>query len=166
MKKVKLVCENCGKEFERAAKEHKRNSAKGRRVFCSLSCAAHANHQHLKQFSGNVDNLKPRKQDELSPFRETLRRVRARDKENNLTLEYLQNIWKQQKGICPYTGIEMGLPIAGKVRELSKPNTASLDRIDSSKGYIQGNVEFICLFINFGKNHWCKKEIVNFLNSF
>lgn len=39
---------------------------------------------------------------------------------------------------------------------------ASLDRIDSSKGYVKGNVEFVCLLINMAKNSYSKKEVSSF----
>ena len=42
---------------------------------------------------------------------------------------------------------------------------ASLDRIDSSKGYIDGNVEFVCYGINLAKNNFSKSEMLNFINS-
>jgi hypothetical protein len=40
---------------------------------------------------------------------------------------------------------------------------ASLDRIDSSKGYIEGNIEFVCLAINYAKNGFSKEETQNFI---
>lgn len=40
---------------------------------------------------------------------------------------------------------------------------ASLDRIDSSKGYIEGNVEFVCSAINLAKNNFSKEAMVSFL---
>jgi hypothetical protein len=41
---------------------------------------------------------------------------------------------------------------------------ASLDRIDSTKGYIKGNVEFVCLAINYAKNKFSKEDTLTFLN--
>lgn len=40
---------------------------------------------------------------------------------------------------------------------------ASLDRIDSSKGYIKGNVEFVCYAINLAKNSFTRDEMKEFL---
>ena len=48
-----------------------------------------------------------------------------------------------------------------KTKSLMK---ASLDRIDSSKGYVEGNVEFVCCAINLAKNDFCKEAVVDFLN--
>ncbi len=62
--------------------------------------------------------------------------------EFNLTLEELQQI----PLICAYTGIPLTL-------EPSKANSVSLDRIDSSKGYIRGNVCFTTREINIMKKN-------------
>jgi hypothetical protein len=48
-------------------------------------------------------------------------------------------------------------------RKLHSLTRASLDRIDSSKGYIKGNVEFVCLAINFAKNDFKKEEMKSFI---
>ena len=78
----------------------------------------------------------------------------------NLTPEYLKEVWDKQNGICPYTQIKMKLEKEG---ELNKPHSASVDRIDSSKGYEVGNVEFVCYFVNLGKSNFSKSEVSKFL---
>jgi hypothetical protein len=106
--------------------------------------------------------------DEYSPFRTFLSSGRRsiQKHEVKITPAHLKEVWESQRGICPYTGIKMLLPPTTKdytsTRNLSK---ASLDRIDSSKGYIEGNVEFVCMAINLAKNNHSKKEMVNFINS-
>ena len=54
---------------------------------------------------------------------------------------YLESIPKS----CFFTGVELTC-------EQKKSNTISLDRIDSSKGYVEGNVVFCCSEINIMKN--------------
>lgn len=63
--------------------------------------------------------------------------VRKRGLECSVNAEYLWNLFESQDGKCAYTG----LPI-----ELNK--NASLDRIDSSTGYIPGNVHWVLWDIN------------------
>lgn len=48
-----------------------------------------------------------------------------------------------------YSGIKLTLP--SFVKKNSKITTASLDRIDSSKPYTKGNVQFVSTSINFMK---------------
>ena len=40
---------------------------------------------------------------------------------------------------------------------------ASLDRIDTTKGYLKGNVEFVCQGINFAKHDYSKSEVMTFI---
>ena len=39
------------------------------------------------------------------------------------------------------------------------PDRASLDRIDSDKGYVPGNIQFVSVIIQFAKNKWTDKEV-------
>lgn len=82
----------------------------------------------------------------------------------NIDTSYLKTLWETQRGICPYTGIKMLLPnntkTYAKVHSLRK---ASLDRIDSTKGYTKGNVEFVCYAINLAKNKFTKDEMKDFI---
>ena len=41
-------------------------------------------------------------------------------------------------------------------------HTASLDRIDSSKGYIPGNIQFISAICNYAKNDLSHEEMIVF----
>ena len=41
--------------------------------------------------------------------------------------------------------------------------TASLDRIDSSKDYLVGNVEIVCMAVNLAKNNFNKKDMIDFI---
>jgi len=101
---------------------------------------------------GNSVTLIPNNhKDEFTPFRYYFRNAKKRFKNFNLTLEYLKEIWEQQNGICPYTGIK--LQLATYTTNHNNPiYTASLDRIDSSKGYEIDNVQFISTAINYMKN--------------
>jgi len=65
-----------------------------------------------------------------------------------ITKEYIWNLFLKQQGCCALTGIEL------KLSPLSKDYlniTASLDRIDSSKGYIEGNVQWLHKDVNLMK---------------
>ena len=44
------------------------------------------------------------------------------------------------------------------------PIKASLDRIDPSIGYVQGNVEFVCYCVNVMKNDFTKDQMITFIN--
>ena len=47
--------------------------------------------------------------------------------------------------------------------QLKSLKKASLDRIDSSKGYFKNNIEFVCMAINFTKRDRTKEEMKSFI---
>lgn len=58
--------------------------------------------------------------------------------------------------VCPY--LEVPLTTNG----VRQANTASLDRIDPTKGYVKGNVEVVSLLANAMKQNATTKELVIF----
>lgn len=79
-------------------------------------------------------------------------------KELDITEEYLNEMYKAQEGKCYYSGIPF-----------SKDYRPSVDRIDSSKGYIKGNIVICEDKINVMKSNLSIKEfkerIVNIYNN-
>lgn len=74
----------------------------------------------------------------------------------NLTIEYLQSLWEKQNGKCALSGLNISL-----INKKEYHNqTASLDRIDSSLGYIEGNVQWVNKKMNFMKHSMSKQEFV------
>ena len=162
---ITLPCHYCGDNFLRNVGEHNRAVKRGSREFCSPMCRTIWRNKRCSK--GNQENLRPgRDSDEFSSFRYYLRRILTgsgkRYGESDLTLEYLSNLWQQQNGKCVYTGLNMDLPrTTGD--NLDKPHSASLDRRDSGRGYLQGNVQFVCQFINLGKNRFTPLAVQDFL---
>lgn len=79
--------------------------------------------------------------------------------------EYAWNLFLKQNRKCALSGIDLKFPSKSK----DKSYTVSLDRIDSSEGYIEGNVQWVHKDVNFMKNKFnnkyfieiCKKIAVN-----
>lgn len=63
----------------------------------------------------------------------------------NLTDDFLWNLYLAQNKKCAISGIDINFGISSTKKYLI---TASLDRIDSSKGYIEGNVQWVHKRIN------------------
>lgn len=77
----------------------------------------------------------------------------------NVTAEYLWSVYLKQNKKCPYTAIELNLyPENGNHRT---PVNASLDRIDSKKGYIEDNLQWVYKPINVFKNSMSKESFIN-----
>lgn len=79
----------------------------------------------------------------------------------DLTLEYVEDILNNQKGRCAYTGLLIGLPNSSKDLACGS-YTASIDRIDSSKGYIRGNIQWVHKDVNRMKQQFSHEVFVNY----
>lgn len=166
---INCKCDLCGKEFSRNNKEVNRSLRMGRKFFCSRQCTGKSNAKNLPiDKSYNVKNLVPHnRRDEYSPFRTILRtaqrHAREKKKEFQLTLENLKQQWDNQQGICPYTKWQMVLK--GKNPGKVIPSQASLDRINSSLGYVPNNIQFISLIVQYCKNKWEPVDVWDFCRS-
>ena len=96
-----------------------------------------------------------------------VKRCNKKGMELDITPEHLYELFLKQNGKCALSGVEIHF---GKTRR--KENTASPDRIDSSKGYIKGNMRWVHKYINTMRNslpdhlfiEWCQR-VVNYSTS-
>lgn len=70
--------------------------------------------------------------------------AKTRGLELAVTAEYVWNLFNKQGGKCALSGVELNLRTCDDI-------TASLDRIDSKKGYIEGNVQWVHKDVNLAK---------------
>lgn len=73
--------------------------------------------------------------------------------ESDLTDDYLYDLYKKQNGLCIYTGTKMLL-------KKGHPATISIDKIVPDKGYVQGNVQWICWAVNRAKGDLKESEFL------
>lgn len=168
------ICDWCGVEFTRRTAEVNRSLKKGMGQFHKGSCATkwlNAHPTELMKESAKTNLRRGGRVDGMSPFRHFHKIIRNRRmpdgslRELNLTLQDLSDLWDEQMGVCPYTGIEMQLPtdpVNGWSKDVPPRFRPSLDRIDSSQGYIRGNVQFISQMANHAKNSHSHEEMVAF----
>ena len=100
-----------------------------------------------------------------SPFRVFFNRAKKSKKGCTITLTDIRLQWEHQKGICPYTGWLLKLPPTTSSRYPKTPDRASLDRIDSKKGYTPDNIQFISLIAQYAKNDWSPNQVITFLEA-
>ena len=176
---VKLNCGICNKEFNYYKSEYNRQVNKGRSVFyCSLSCAGKRDSEivRLKEigkpyfFKGGENKLVSPEQKLRSSMKEFLRRIRGREKhkpekfgESKLTVDDLIDLWKQQKGKCYYSNVELLLPNDEAYKKSNLNHKASIDRVDSSLGYSLQNIKFVSCSINYLKSTMNENEVKEFI---
>lgn len=160
---IELTCKNCKKKFEYSKKEFNRQSKIGRSIgdfACSISCSITYRNKNLtedqrkaasiRKSQSNIGNSYNKK----GEFTYYLSKAKSRDPNMNIDEEYLQKLWDEQQQRCALSKIEIHLK-NGK----HKLDTASLDRINSSKGYIKNNVQFVAYAINLAKNNFRDEDV-------
>jgi len=91
----------------------------------------------IKRFGARIDNIS------INFFNNYKRNALSRGIEFNVSLEYVADLYKKQNGKCALSG--MPIEIKGNPW---KGQNGSLDRIDSTKGYIEGNVQWLHKTVN------------------
>jgi hypothetical protein len=86
-----------------------------------------------------------------------------RNQEVNVTVEDLKNQWDEQNGICTFSGVKLILSSYTKI-EKNPIFSASIDRINSSKGYIKGNIRWVSRTVNWMKNDTSDENVWEFIN--
>lgn len=82
--------------------------------------------------------------------------AQARNLEVTINKEDAWNLFLKQDRKCALSSIELQFPSKGKATD----GTASLDRIDSTKGYIPGNVQWVHKDINRMKMQLDEKKFI------
>jgi hypothetical protein len=74
----------------------------------------------------------------------------------NFDVEYLLELWNKQSGKCAISNIEMTFVLyEGHIK-----TNASIDRINSNKGYSKDNIQLVCSIINKMKLDMTKEELM------
>lgn len=157
--------------FLKSKNEYNRRIKLGKtKLFCSLKCGSLHNLENFNDKRCKVPiRLQPGfVQPTSNPFLYYMRNCRRRNKDKNTEVNidenYLREIWKAQSGKCPYTKFDLVLNFhLMKKEEKDTRYLASLDRIDSKKGYIKGNVQFVSCAINYMKNNMTHDQTIEFI---
>lgn len=76
----------------------------------------------------------------------------------DIDLDYVMEILESQEYKCAITGVEL-------THQYNDMRAASIDRIDSEKGHVKGNIQLLCQAVNHAKRHHTQSDIVSFFRS-
>lgn len=76
----------------------------------------------------------------------------------NLTIEYLAFLFESQEGKCALSGVPIQLSYSKKFKSIDR---ASLDRINNDVGYVEGNVQFVSVKINYAKHKMNQEDFID-----
>ncbi len=163
---MQVICVGCSSTFDKLQKEYDRQKRRGRNEFyCSRQCFGRAKGsanlgegyvstpEHLSKMCSLAAKANTKFYGDEKVFGEILRRARQRKRGFDLDIECLRNIWESQQGRCRLTNISLVLSGSDPVVR------ASLDRIDPTKGYVRGNVQFVSCSVNWAKNSGVDDDI-------
>lgn len=134
--KSEVVCEACKKTFLKENKQINRTKRNNGVHCCSRLCVnRYLSEKKIKPMSYNLRNAK--------------RLSKQKGLDCTLTIEYLQNMFENQKGLCAISGVPIELVWKNNVKKI---NQVSIDRLDNNLGYVIGNVHLVALGINYLRN--------------
>jgi len=86
------------------------------------------------------------------------------DLEVDIDLDYLFELGEEQEWQCALTGKQLEFKRGGTfwLGKWCNPNSCTIDRIDSSKGYIKGNIQLVTWKANCLKQHLDNDEFIEF----
>ena len=127
------------------------------RVSVCYSCDYKANKDRYSRYDKKVAQGKTIRHKILSNFQTWKMKCRKRGWKFNLSSDFLVELWNKQGGKCFYTGEELTLD---RLRRIG--DSASLDRIDSTRGYTKDNVVWTSRFVNTSKGQRNFDEFISF----
>lgn len=139
------ICKQCGSVFIARRKDAK---------YCPTACRkaaqlAYYNHRRKTSIKGTLEAV-------VGGCRS---RAKKRGLECNIDNEFILNLFETQKGLCARTKVPLHMS-ANNTRRNTNPNTVSIDRIDSRKGYTKDNVELVTTIYNTAKNSWSHEDVL------
>jgi len=161
-----LTCFTCHAPFLKLEKEHKRQKGRGQtRFYCNRSCRAKTTNSLFPRGNGALNLDAGNRRDAYTPFRWFILRARQRASrygEMDLTSDYLLWLWSEQEGLCPFTGWKLILPDDANGWGRYSTRNASLDRINSTSGYLRGNVRFVSVMANLARQRFPDVDLIEF----
>lgn len=158
---VEIACSFCGSKVKRL-RSLKDLARANDHAFCNESCSRQYHHQKSGPIGWAVEGVQPMRPD--GEFYVIWDRARKRGAIQGypftISVDDVKKAWLDGNGTCPVTGWKLTLPhgTLGYRKRTPRHQRASLDRIDSSKGYEPGNIRLTCIMANFAKGSFLTDE--------
>ncbi len=167
MKTVEITCTTCGKKSQKRKAEIDHRTRLGKtKFYCNATCVGRdpEQHGHLLEYTDRYDISQHAgcRRDEFTDFKWYIKVIKQRKRDYDVDVQYLKELWESQQGICPLTGWKLILRKHITTRIERDKRQASLDCIDSSQGYIKGNVRFIAVIANYARNLFTDDDVIEF----
>jgi hypothetical protein len=135
-------CSNCGKKQTYGRLDHYRSAVKN--DWKCKSCSSHTNN-----FKGKVGPIP------ITWFEIKRKSGIGRGYLWDLTIEDILEMYERQEGLCALTGWPISWPEKGLT------STVSIDRIDSTEGYLKENVQLLHKDVNMAKQQYTQDYFIN-----
>lgn len=152
-----VKCPRCNREYTRAYKSNYTSKV------CKICSQLENNHKKAFNGCATIGELTG------SFYNATKQRAKYRNIEFNVSKEFLWNLFLEQNKKCALSGIPLKLLTFNKWSDTGKSRhydtsmiNASLDRIDSDKGYTEDNVQWIHKVVNIMKNTLAENDFIYF----
>lgn len=87
-------------------------------------------------------------------------RAASKGLEFSISIKDIEKLITDQDNKCALTGVELNWKWEKMGRRICPPDRASLDRIDSTKGYVPGNIQLVTDIVNRCKNAYSQPEFL------
>jgi hypothetical protein len=147
----KIKCWDCGKEKYRRLFLNKKRYKNNKGTRCK-KCASVAYNDRRSRY-GKREFLRDILQSSKQSAKKRCKLGRTECGEHTITIQDLENLLEKQNNRCIYSGREF-------VWEYNHKYKASLDRIDSSKGYTPNNIQFTTWICNQAKSDFSEADFI------
>ena len=134
-------CPDCNSEQSYGRKDHYKQAVKG-----NWKCKKCSN--KINSFAGRHNDIS------ITWFNVKMKSGLSRGYQWDLTIEFLWELYIKQDKKCALSGLPIGWAETGLTA------TASIDRIDSSEGYVVENVQLVHKDVNFMKQQFNQEYFI------
>ena len=137
------VCKGCGIKFIPKTRKQ---------IFCTKACGAKWRNRNVYKHKYSVEHASSCPRNYINTL------LSHKNRRKSLSIDYVMGIYENQGGRCALSGVPMTFTRGrGNI-----PTNISIDRIDSSIGYVEGNIQLVCRAVNMIKNEWNQEDLISF----